>query len=93
MADEPTQEQIDSIQEELAGGRKIGAIKIYREATGKGLKESKEFIDALAVRLKEEDPEKYAALATSTGGGCASVLLIAVGLTTAAAAWLGGLAG
>ncbi len=93
MADEPTQEQINSIQDALAAGRKIEAIKIYREATGKGLKEAKDFVEALSLRLKEEDPEKYTALSTSSSGGCASVLLLGIGLTIAAAAWLGGLIG
>lgn len=33
----------------LEQGRKIEAIKIYREHSGKGLKESKEAVEALAV--------------------------------------------
>jgi len=35
------------IAEAVANGRKIEAIKIDREVTGKGLSESKEFIDQL----------------------------------------------
>ncbi len=37
----------------LIGGRKIEAIKIYREATGAGLKEAKEVVDALQEKLSE----------------------------------------
>ena len=37
------------IAEAVAGGRKIEAIKIYRGATGASLKESKEYVDALAL--------------------------------------------
>lgn len=59
MADQPTQEQMEPIAEALASVRKIEAIKMYREATGKGLKEAKEFIDVLIPKLKEWDPEKY----------------------------------
>ena len=60
-------EQIDAIRQALFCGRKIEAIKVYREATGKGLKESKEFIDALSARLRDEEPEKFSA---PSGGGC-----------------------
>lgn len=61
------------LERALAAGRKIEAIKIYRDATGVGLKEAKEFVDALVVELREKDPEKYAKL--SQGAGCASMIL------------------
>ena len=73
----------EQVAEALSTGRKIEAIKIYREATGKGLKESKDFIDELIPRLIDQDPERFAAL-TNTGAGCgtsAGLLLFAVALT------------
>ncbi|WP_442877600.1 ribosomal protein L7/L12 [Dactylosporangium sp. AC04546] len=36
--------------DELQAGRKIQAIKLYREATGAGLKEAKDAVEALAAR-------------------------------------------
>jgi len=36
----------------LQSGKMINAIKIYREVTGVGLKEAKEYVDALAGRQK-----------------------------------------
>ena len=86
MAEQPTQEQIEQIGNALASGRKIEAIKIYRDATGEGLKDAKEFIDALIPKLIEQDPEKYAKL-SAQGAGCASVILLSIGLTTAAFGW------
>lgn len=83
MSDTPTEEQIEQIADALAAGRKIEAIKIYREATGKGLAEAKEFIDALVPKLQEQDPERFAKL--SQRGGCASVILFCVAAATAAA--------
>jgi hypothetical protein len=83
MAEQPTQEQIEQIGSALASGRKIEAIKIYREVTGKGLKESKAFIDALIPKLKEQNPETYGKLSASRSAGCASVILLCMGLTTA----------
>jgi len=80
MSDQLTEEQIADISNALAGGRKIEAIKIYRDATGEGLKEAKDFIEALIPKLKEQDPEKYATLSDGKGGGCASVVAMCLGL-------------
>ena len=41
----------------LIDGKKIAAIKLFREATGAGLKESKEAIDVLIDELSKEHPE------------------------------------
>lgn len=38
------------VLEELLAGRKIQAIKVYREATGVGLKDAKDAIELLASR-------------------------------------------
>jgi ribosomal protein L7/L12 len=38
------------VMDELAVGRKIEAIKLYRQATGAGLKEAKDAVEALAKR-------------------------------------------
>ena len=86
MAKQPTQEQIEQIGSALAAGRKIEAIKFYRETTGQGLKESKDFIEALIPKLKEQDPEKYAKLQTP-GAGCASAIFLCIGLA-APIAWI-----
>ncbi len=69
-------EDILEITSALAQGSKIAAIKIYREATGKGLKESKQFVDQLIPGLIEQDPERFAAL-TDSGIGCLQIVLIA----------------
>jgi len=76
MTNQPTPEQMQEIEDALASGRKIEAIKLYREASGKGLKEAKEFIDELMPTLKKQHPKKYANVSTSKGSGCASVFFI-----------------
>ena len=83
MATRPTYQQIQEIENALASGNKIEAIKIYRDVTGRGLKESKEFIETLIPELQEREPEKYAKL--SQGSGCA---LAFVGFTTVALIWI-----
>jgi ribosomal protein L7/L12 len=80
MSQQPSPEQIDQIGSALAAGKKIEAIKLYRETTGEGLKESKEFVEALQERLSAEDPERFAAV-QAKGSGCAtSMVVIASGL-------------
>lgn len=50
----------------MKGGKKIEAIKLYREKTGLGLKEAKDAVEALAAKYGIQ----------SQGLGCASVLLL-----------------
>lgn len=75
-------EQIEQISDLLATGRKIEAIKLYREATGRGLREAKEFVEELVPRLKAQDPDRFANL--SSGYGCTSVFVLCIGMSGAA---------
>jgi ribosomal protein L7/L12 len=65
----------------LEQGRKIEAIKVYRERLGAGLKEAKEAVEAIATRHHVVAP---------TGPGCFGVLLllafVVAGMTVIAAA-------
>ncbi|UWZ34653.1 ribosomal protein L7/L12 [Dactylosporangium roseum] len=45
---EPEPEAPDAVLQELMAGRKIQAIKLFREATGAGLKEAKHAVELLA---------------------------------------------
>ena len=51
-------EELNKINDELnkliKEGQKVKAVKLYRMTTGAGLKESKEYIDALADKLFNE---------------------------------------
>ena len=76
---------MDEINAEIFAGRKIGAIKLYREATGEGLKESKDFIEALSIRLHEESSEKFQV--EPGKGGCAGVLLFVAVILGGASCW------
>ncbi len=64
----------------LQGGKKIEAIKLYRERTGVGLKEAKDFIDALAA-----DPR----VATTPKSGCLGVVLLLMAIPVAAIVFAG----
>jgi hypothetical protein len=67
----------DHFREEIAEliflGQKIAAIKRYREVTGKGLKEAKEYVETLNAQLQQESPEKFIA---KPSVGCTSVILL-----------------
>jgi ribosomal protein L7/L12 len=73
-----SEETIQAVGEALMLGKKIEAIKIYREATGVDLKEAKEFIEKLGDKLAAENPEKFAK--AESGSGCAGVIFLALTL-------------
>jgi ribosomal protein L7/L12 len=60
----------------LAAGRKIEAVKVYRERTGAGLREAKEAVEALAAQRG----------LAAQGAGCAGATLVV--LVAGAVAWL-----
>jgi ribosomal protein L7/L12 len=61
------------ILELMKGQKKIEAIKLYRGKTGKGLKEAKDAVEALAAKYGIE----------SKGAGCAGVVLLLILLPVA----------
>lgn len=76
-------DQVRQITDCLLAGQKIQAIKIYREATGEGLKESKDFIESLTASLREKHPDKFPA----AKAGCTSAIVLGlIALTLAGAA-------
>jgi len=77
-------ETVVRITEALYNGRKIEAIRVYREATGRGLKDSKDFIDALEAQLRQESPEKFKV----APGGVSCATVVAVMMLAAAVVWL-----
>ncbi|MEW4487779.1 ribosomal protein L7/L12 [Thalassoglobus sp. JC818] len=67
--------QRQAVLEEIRKGRKLQAIKIYRDYSGVGLKEAKEFIEQLTEQLKKEDPTFVPK--GNAGCGAAALLLVA----------------
>ena len=72
---EPTTEQWEQIQAELFAGRKIQAIKLYREVAGCGLAEAKEAMEAYAAKLYQQAPERFTT-DPSKKSGCAGMILL-----------------
>jgi len=64
------------VQQALFQGQKIEAIKLYREATNQGLKESKDAVEKMEAELRQRSPERFSA--KTSGKGCAGVLLLMV---------------
>ncbi len=62
------------IADHVFAGRKIAAIKLYREHSGQGLKESKDFVEALEAELRAKDPGKFAPV--TPGKGCLGTIAV-----------------
>jgi len=69
------------IQEALFHGRKIEAIKLYREETNIGLAEAKNAIDKLEAELRATSPFRFTAPAS--GKGCIGVIAMGVAVAVA----------
>ena len=78
-------DDIDQIQAAVFAGQKIAAIKLYRASTGEGLKESKEFIDALEDELRRTEPTKFTAPAAKGCGVSVLCLVVAAVLVASLA--------
>ena len=68
----------DEVVSLLEQGQKIGAIKLYRERTGVGLKEAKDAVEVLAERR---------GIVISRGAGCFGVVVVAFGFLAGALAF------
>jgi len=67
-------EQLSAIKDALFQGRKIEAIKLYREATHVGLAEAKDAVEKLELELRKVSPGKFST--TPSGKGCLGVLVV-----------------
>ena len=80
-------QQVREVTDHLLAGRKIAAVKVYREATGVGLKEAKESVEALEASLREKHPDKFPA-AKAGCGAMIAIGLFATALAGVAGGWL-----
>lgn len=62
-----TPEVAQQIEAFVFAGQKIQAIKLYRQYTDEGLKESKDFVDTLETELRTREPGRFTALASNQG--------------------------
>jgi ribosomal protein L7/L12 len=62
-SDAPVDALTEAVRAEVAAGNKISAIKVYKDATGAGLKESKEAVEAI-IAGKAVDPPPAPKLAS-----------------------------
>ena len=77
-----TDQQRQAINAEIFGGRKIEAIKLYREATDTGLKEAKDAVEEIEKDLRQREPNKFAKPAGKSG--CMCVVAVVALLVSAA---------
>lgn len=81
MSEDIEKTVLDEIESLIYEGKKIQAIKAYRKATFKGLKESKEYVDRLSMELYEKNPGRFTVAPTKSAGcGMAIFFLGIIGL-------------
>ncbi|OGV39831.1 MAG: hypothetical protein A2X48_24345 [Lentisphaerae bacterium GWF2_49_21] len=73
MLREIPEEKKNQLEDLLLQGRKIEAIKLHREITGLGLKESKDAMDELEASLRAKFPDSFT---KPQGKGCLGVLVL-----------------
>jgi ribosomal protein L7/L12 len=78
--EELSDSDVQQIQAAIFAGDKIGAIRLHREASGMGLKESKDFIEALDAELRRTDPTRFTA---APAKGCLGAVLCTVVILSA----------
>lgn len=61
--------QRQAINAAIFNSLKIQAIKLYREAAGCDLKDAKDFVDALELKLRQEQPAQFHQAGSHTGNG------------------------
>jgi hypothetical protein len=67
------QQQVDAL---LFSGKKIHAIKLYRQWADVGLKEAKYAVDAREKELRQQSPQSF----SSQPSGCFGMVLLAIGI-------------
>jgi len=82
MSDDLSPDVKNEIADAIFAHRKIEAIKLYREASGQGLKEAKEFVEALTTELREQSPEKFSAGSASGCGSAVFFLICGTGVVS-----------
>ncbi len=77
-------ENLDRIRAAIFAGEKISAIKLYRQATGEGLLEAKQFVERIEAELRQTEPEKFTAPPAKGCGVTVICLLLLLALVIAA---------
>ena len=81
-----TDAQTNAIADALRAGNKIQAVKLHREATGFGLKESKDEVEAIEAGLREKFPDQFPAK-PAAGKGCLGLSVFGLATSLAGLGW------
>lgn len=81
-----TDAQMNAIADALRAGNKIEAIKLHRKATGLGLKESKDEIEAIEAGLREKFPNQFPTK-PAAGKGCLGLIVFGLASAVAGLGW------
>ena len=82
-----TDAQMNAIADALRAGNKIAAVKLHREATGLGLKESKYEVEAIETGLRTKFPDQFPAKPAAGKGGCLGLVVFGLATGLAGLGW------
>jgi hypothetical protein len=80
-------ETMNAIADALRVGNKIAAVKLHREATGLGLKESKDEVEAIEAGLRAKFPDQFPAKPAAGKGGCLGLVVFGLATSLAGLGW------
>ena len=80
------EENLIPIKEAIFRGRKIEAIKLYRQTTEAGLAEAKTAVEKLEAELRSASPERFTAHGANKG--CFGIAIVCCMGALAAILWL-----
>ena len=75
MNNSVSEDKMSAIKEAILSGRKIDAIKLYREATDVGLAEAKEAVERLETELRSSTPAEPK---KPESRGCLGVVIVLI---------------
>ncbi len=80
MTDELNPEQLTAVSNAIYSGNKVEAIKLYRVASGKDLKDSKDAVEKLAAELQAKNPAMFMRQRKQVGSLAGLMLWAAIAL-------------
>jgi hypothetical protein len=81
MPDSMSDDDVQQIMAAVFAGKKILAIKLYRQATKASLLDAKNFVEALEDRLWQESPEKFTTPPSKSGCARSATVLLSLGIS------------
>ncbi len=88
MSSQIPEEQLKLVKDAIFNGRKLEAIKLYKEFTSAGLREAKIAVEELEEELRKYSPEKFSSAPGAGAKGCRRTAVLICLFLAAVVLWL-----